>query len=377
MFTPSRLTLARKSRGLSLVQFSAAAGLSTRILSDYENGHKEPSPETLQRLAEALEFPRSFFSESDLEELPAEAVSFRAASKLTARKRDIALNLGEIAVALYQWVGDRFRLPTPDIPTLTTLSTLDGSRLPTQANQVPSNPEMAAEIVRARWGLGNAPAPNMVHLIEAHGARICSLPQACIDVDAFSLWLNGMPFIYLNPSKTAERGRFDSAHELGHLVLHSEKKTLRNPAAEREADRFAAAFLMPRDSVIARVPPNPSIQYVLKAKKLWKVAAIALAHRLYEVGLSSEWHYRMTCVELGKRGYRSAEPSGIARETSQILDKVFRALRDDGITPALVARDLHITINDLNDLVFGLVMTAIEGDGNGGAANRPVLRIVQ
>src|SRR5262249_25241663 len=55
-----------------------------------------------------------------------------------------------------------------------------------------------------------------------------------------------------------------------------------------------------------------------------------------------------------------------------ILDQVFRALRDDDIPPALVTRDLRVTINDLNDLNdLDLVMPAVEGGGNGGAAHRP------
>jgi Zn-dependent peptidase ImmA (M78 family)/transcriptional regulator with XRE-family HTH domain len=377
MFTPSRLTLARKSRGLSLVRLSEGVNLSTKILSEYENGHAEPSQETLQRLADALSFPVSFFSAGDLDELPVDAVSFRAASKLSARKRDIALNLGELATALYDWIGARFRLPAPDIPTLTTSSSLENHRIDTAADQPNNGPELAAEVVRARWGLGNSPAPNMVHLLEAHGVRICSLPRACIDVDAFSLWLDDLPFIFLNTSKTPERDRFDCAHELGHLVLHKEKKTLRNPEAEREADRFAAAFLMPRDSVLSQVPLNPSVPYILKAKRIWKVAAIALAHRLHEVGLSTEWHYRMTCVELGKRGYRGAEPSGIPREPSQVLSKVFHAMRNEGITPRIIAHDLHLNVDDLNDLVFGLVVTAIQGDGNRSSTERPRLSVVQ
>src|SRR3546814_6566541 len=40
------------------------------------------------------------------------------------------------------------------------------------------------------------------------------------NVDAFSCWRNGQPFVFLNTFKSAERSRFDAAHELAHLVLH-------------------------------------------------------------------------------------------------------------------------------------------------------------
>ena len=55
MLTPSRLEIARKRRGLTLTRLAELTGLSTRSISLYENGHSEPSEETLLRLAEVLE----------------------------------------------------------------------------------------------------------------------------------------------------------------------------------------------------------------------------------------------------------------------------------------------------------------------------------
>jgi hypothetical protein len=52
-----------------------------------------------------------------------------------------------------------------------------------------------------------------------------------------------------------------------------------------------------------------------------------------------------------------------ARETSQILDKVFRALKAEGMTKADVARGLAIPLDELNKSIFGLLsLQAIEGD---------------
>jgi hypothetical protein len=49
-----------------------------------------------------------------------------------------------------------------------------------------SHAETIAESLPNRWGLGERRAPNMVHLLEAHGVRVYSLAQECADVDAFS-----------------------------------------------------------------------------------------------------------------------------------------------------------------------------------------------
>ncbi|MEV6314016.1 ImmA/IrrE family metallo-endopeptidase [Streptomyces sp. NPDC051776] len=177
-------------------------------------------------------------------------------------------------------------------------------------------------------------------LLEAHGVRVFSLSRDCPEVDAFSFRDRGIPFILLSTEKTAERGRFDAAHELGHLVMHGEEQVPHGPQAEGEAHRFAAALLMPAADVLAYAPRNPSTNWILQAKRRWKVAAMALAHRLHELNLTTEWQYRTHCVELSRLGYRRDEPqSRLGRETSQVLGKVFAALRAEGIRPADVSRD--------------------------------------
>src|SRR5260363_245495 len=83
--------------------------------------------------------------------------------------------------------------------------------------------------------------------------RVFSLSLDTTDVDAFSLWRQRTPFIFLNTRKSAEHARFDAAHELGHLVLHRHGSP-QGREAEKEADTFASAFLMPRATLLTQVP---------------------------------------------------------------------------------------------------------------------------
>ena len=343
MLTPTRLTVARKRHGLTLTQLAELTGLSTRSLSLYENGHQAPAPDTLTLLAGTLAITEHFLTGPDIDEIPEAAVSFRALSKMTARQLDQALADGRVALLISDWIQARFRLPDPDIPTLTG-----------------HDPESAAEVVRARWGLGERPIGNVLHVLEAHGARIYSLTAANDDLDACSLYWDGKPVIFLSTGKSGERGRFDAAHELGHLVLHGEHLlTSERPTAEAEANRFAAAFLMPRASVLAAGLGNATPDRILRAKQNWNVAAMALTHRLHELDLLTDWGYRNACVQLARLGYRTAEPHGIQRESSQLLGKVFAALRQEGITPARLAADVGITVRELRAHVFGLTLTAV------------------
>ncbi|MGW2281897.1 helix-turn-helix domain-containing protein [Streptomyces sp. NPDC001770] len=361
MLTSSRLILARKRRRMTLSRLSQQSGVSVRSLTAFENGHKDPAPETLELLAAALDLPISFFFASEVEEIEIDALSFRALSKMSALDRDAARSAGRIAIEINRWLEERFTLPKCNVPTLPHLG-----------------PEEAAERVRALWGLGEAPIPNMVHLLESHGVRVFSLAADCSSVDAYSLrWKEKTPFVYLNLEKSGERGRFDAAHELGHLVLHSAHRIPHGPEAEQEAQQFASAFLMPRAGVIAQLLHNADARRILSAKKKWKVAAVALAYRLKDLNLITDWGYRTTVKQLSQMGYRRGEPDGIMRETSQLLSKVFAALRVGGISPVKMADDLRINVDELNRHVFGLVPLALDGDQEPGQdVTRPNLRLV-
>ena len=88
--TPSRLTLARKRRGMTLVRLAGDIGISTRSLSAYENGRQQPMPHALRALADALAVPAAFLQAPEIDEIPPDAASFRALRKMTASQRDTA-----------------------------------------------------------------------------------------------------------------------------------------------------------------------------------------------------------------------------------------------------------------------------------------------
>jgi Zn-dependent peptidase ImmA (M78 family)/DNA-binding XRE family transcriptional regulator len=344
LFTPSRLTLARLRRGYTKSRLAAEAGVTMRSISAHESGESEPSPETLEAIARSLSFPLAFFQRPEVEKPPAVSASFRSMSSMTAAQRHAALGAGALAVELSDWIDRHFRLPESDLPSLRSQS-----------------PEAAADALRECWQLGVKPIRNMVHLLEQHGVRVFSLAEECRQVDAFSVWRSGKPFVFLNTMKSGERSRFDAAHELGHLVLHRHGGPRGGRDAEQESDAFASAFLMPRRSVLAVAPAFPTVTGLIKLKKEWSVAVSALARRLYNVGLLTEWHYRTLMIEMSGLGYRTTEPDPIQRETSQILSKVFASMRQKGWTRASLADELGVYTADIDALVFGLSFVSLTG----------------
>jgi Zn-dependent peptidase ImmA (M78 family)/transcriptional regulator with XRE-family HTH domain len=349
-FNPSRLAVARRRRGMTKTDLALAVGLELRTISAYEAGEFKPSAKAVADLGRVLKFPVTFFFGEDLHEPIPDTASFRAQSKMNAWQRDMALSQGAIALHLNSWLEGRFELPNPAIPEIGRDQT----------------PEAAAEALRHEWGLGVGEVRNTVHLLESKGVRIFALSVKAKEVDAFSMWRGGTPFVFLNTQKTAEHSRFDAAHELGHLVLHRHAAP-QGRQAEKEADAFASAFLMPRASVLAHAPKFTTVEALIRLKKVWSVSAAALAYRFHTLKVLSDWHYRNIYVELSKRGYTKNEPDPAPHEASQLLAKAFSALQEEGVTRQQVARDLCVSTTELDDLLLGLAFGRVDGGKQPGS----------
>jgi Zn-dependent peptidase ImmA (M78 family) len=163
-------------------------------------------------------------------------------------------------------------------------------------------------------------------------------------------------------------------------VLHGGHSASGGREPELEAQRFGAAFLMPRRSLLAMAPRGGDLSRIIRAKHYWNVAVANLAYRMHEVNLLTDWQYRTLFIQISSAGYRTSEPEGSRGETSQLLAKVFESLRAGGVTKADVAKELCINIDDLNKLTFGLMLTPVEGNGHTGQhakqKDRPKLTIM-
>ena len=338
MFSANRLSVARKRRRLTQKALAVKAGISPVTLTRWGSDANEPEREKVELVAKALKFPIDFFYGDDLEELNPDAVSFRSLSSMSARERDAALSAGALAFYFDSWVKDKFNLPEVDLVDMS----------------FERDPASAARTIRQHWGIGETPISHVVKLLESKGVRIFSLSENSRNVDAFSCWRDGTPYLFLNTFKSAEHGRFDAAHELGHLILHRHGGPRHNRDAEREANEFASSFLMPSVDVEARIPYVLSLDQIVNAKKRWGVSVSALTYRLHRLGRISDWHYRDFCIQINRRGYRSMEPDGLPREKSIVWNKVLSSLWRDRITKHHIAEILKIPLEEIEGILSRL-----------------------
>ncbi len=353
----SRLELARKRRGLTKKDLAHNLDVTDRTISNWYN-HSDIDIKFLEKISEILNFPKEFFlEESDLNLPNTETVSFRALSKISSRKRDIALSQTVIAEIINKWLDTKFDLPTPFIPDLHELR--DNSTICTEVTRPEEYSEVlltyaqtCAEVVRKTWGLGEKPISNIISLLESKGIRVFSLSDEAQEVDACCQWINDRPFIFLNIAKSSERCRFDAAHELGHLVMHRHG-IIEGRQMEQEANAFASAFLMPKKSILADPISSLTLKAIITKKKYWKVSAAALTYRYRQLNLITDWNAITIYKKLSELG-RTIEPESIPHERSLLLSKVLNILKSEGLRPSDIANQLKISFEDFNALTFGI-----------------------
>jgi Zn-dependent peptidase ImmA (M78 family)/DNA-binding XRE family transcriptional regulator len=352
-FNPNRLTLFRERGGLTKDQLASACGVSRRTVRDWEAGQVASPP--LDVIAAVLGVEPWLLGRPNSPALDVSGVSFRSLSTLGARQTKRVLAAARLVLELNAWLDEVFRMPAVELPSKEELTGTASCR---------RSPEELAGALRRVWNLGDRPVRNLLGLLERRGIRIFSLPDGDRNVDAFSFWHANRPFIFVNPDRSAERIRFDLAHEVGHLIAHRGITTAREKQFEREADQFASSFLMPAEGIRAQAATGIGelrLPDVFTMKHSWRVAAVAMARRLFDLGLIRDWHYRTWMVELSSRGYRRSEPDGIHPEQSKLITSLLTEARAEGIGLTQMAQSSKVPLRTIEESFFGLAVVPLRG----------------
>ncbi len=365
-FVPARLEMARAIRQMAATDLAAAAGTTPPWVSQAENMKKTPSPELIREFARVLRFPVDFFYRPVASSPPSDAFHFRATSRLAKKDEATARGLSTLAIELSEWIEATYCAPAPAVPELQDLIDSDADLAP----------EQAAEALRGAWGLGVAPIKNLLQLLESKGAKIYSAGGPLQAIDAFSFRHGPTPVIFLNIHKSAERLRFDLAHELGHLVMHGGSLHVEpGKVKEQAANDFASSFLMPRADVLGAIRGNLMLEDIMVLKRRWRVSAMALNLRAHRLGVISEWTYGTLAKQLSMAGFRRGEPgSDLRAECSSLLTQVLSDMRARGEGFTNIAKALSVRAQDIQDLMLGIVTFAIQNDGLDRSSSTAELR---
>ena len=311
------LMTARRASGLAQEELASRASITQAALSRYENALREPEPEVLSRLASALGLADSFFHIAGRVR-GAMAVDVHMHRQQTApvtdwRRLEARLNMYRFhARHLYDEVSIHTDQRIPRFDSFET------------------DPATAAHLVRMQWRLPVGPIRSLIQWVESAGCLVIEEDFETPRVDGLSQWVEDYPIILLNIRTPADRKRLTIAHELGHLSLHS---TDVNQYMEREADEFAAEFLMPAD-VIRPQLRKLSLGRLHDLKREWGVSMQALVERARELGTITAAQRTSFYKQFSTKGWRTREPvsNELTPEHPTLAQAIGQTLASRGLT---------------------------------------------
>lgn len=374
-FVGRRLAQARQARGLTAVSLAEILGITNASISQYEHDKQAPRPELLEKLSAALNVPPLFFL-SPIPEVSGErATKWRSNTTATKFARERAEIRYEWLREIVAYLGRYLDFPALNLPV---------AEVPDDFRELSSTDiDAAAARCRRHWDIGFGPAPDLVLLLESNGVIVSRGRLHAEGLDAFSEWLpSDLPYVFLGSDvNVGVRSRFDAAHELGHLILHRQvsKKQFGKPEdfkiLERQAHRFAAAFLLPREQFFRELWA-PTLDAFATLKPKWRVSIKGMVVHSHRHGLLNDSQYQRLMIGYNRRWkdgepsddvVRVEEPRFLARCVDMLITEKIR--RKDEILS-----DLAFPQADLEELVG-----VPRGFFNAGTAEviplpRPVLR---
>lgn len=345
---PERIREAREARGLSGESFAEAIGVSRQAVAQFETGQTSPGGETMSRIIAETGQPISFFTNVPSRPGEPRAPFFRSLKRMEQQQR-------RRIVRRMQWAGDigmlleRFiDLPAVNFPDFEfDLERGDEDDI-----------ERAAEALRDHWGLGRGPIRGLAAIMEQNGILIVRELVRCQDMDAVSCWIGGRPIVLLSEEVVSgPRDLFNLAHELGHLALHPDVEVsgANLDMIEKQANRFASAFLLPRES-FSREVLGSSLAYFKSLKSRWGVAIAAMAYRSRDLGILSENQYSYLFRQMNAQRIRKVEPLDdmfpVNRPT--VLGEGLRMLVEHGVhSRSQIEASLSLNLRDV-EAIAGL-----------------------
>lgn len=313
IFNGARLKEGRIYRGYTISDLADELNVSKQMISKYENNKATPTFEALLQITRLLNFPREYFYEESVL-VKTGNTYFRSLLSTGKKEREMQYDRVKYLTIIRAMIEEYVDFPNLDVPEF--------------PEEYINDIETVANKLREYWDLGNKPIKNIVYLLETKGFVLTSIKLGKKSIDAFGSHheLDGKSYYSIilgNEKRSFYRRQFDVAHELGHKILHDPYLNIDDLSKEefkqmeQEANNFAAAFLLPKDSFLkdASIHPN-DIMYYISLKKRWGVSVGAMVMRAYKLGAITEGTYQYMQRQISQKGWRTNEPLDDIKEVS-------------------------------------------------------------
>ncbi len=336
-FNGQRLRQARLYNGLTINELAKMLGVSKQAVSQYETANVRPDFEKMKIITDELNFPPSYFFQDDCFDVNTKTTYFRAllSANKNARLQQVT-KIRHLAI-IYQILNKYLEFPKLNLPNLSGF-----------LNAKNIDFENLAQTLRNYWEMGMKPIDDFPYLLEKNGIIVASYPVNQSHIDAYSQKIsvdgNDKYIIVLSNDKNlAARSNFDAAHELGHILLHNWEIDLEElpredfKQQEREANEFAAAFLLPKNAFLKDVSLYPKdLKYYIELKRKWKVSISAMLIRANRLGVLSDNQYQYLMKQMTINNWRQREPLDdiLIKKEPVLLNKSIEILLENEIFDA-------------------------------------------
>jgi Zn-dependent peptidase ImmA (M78 family) len=174
-------------------------------------------------------------------------------------------------------------------------------------------------------------------------------------MDAVSCWQAGRPYVLFSSEvESGPRTVYNLSHEIAHVLLHASVEVTADNLnkIEKQANRFASAFLLPQET-FSREVLGTSLDHFIFLKEKWGIAISAMAYRCKDLGIINDNQFSYVMRQLNLRNIRKKEPLDERFQVREptILGESMRMLSEHGVqTKAQIEETLALNLADIESL---------------------------
>jgi Zn-dependent peptidase ImmA (M78 family) len=283
-----RIKRARIKSALSLEALAQKANniVTKQAISQYEKNQKNPSSTVLIALANALDVSVEYFFRTI--EVQIGEVDFRKHSAFGKKKQEVIKEKVREYLERYIQIEEILEIQSPFVNPIKddNLITMDDI-------------ENIVMRLRKEWNLGFDPIYNIVEMLELKNIKVLLLndDKKFNGLSGHANNDSSHQFIVLNTNRelSDDRKRFTALHELGHQLLpHHELDE------EKASDRFAGAFLFPKESVLKEFGERRtkiSFEELKHIKHKYGISIAGIIFRLHQLRIINDAMFKRFWIQ--------------------------------------------------------------------------------
>ena len=290
---PNMIVLARESRGQTQQDLAEKIKLHRANVSRLEKGETNVHNETLLAISAATCYPPQFFTQGGVV-IPV---------NLAYRKRQ------QVPVKVLTPIEAKMNIIRRNVQFITKALEKNTPKLPAMEVTNDQPPSVIAGLIRERWNVADGVVDDLTAIIEKQGIIISSFDFGTERVDSRSMFTDDKyPIVFVNKNLLGDRLRYSLAYELGQLIMHTFSAISLERDISREANEFAAAFLMPENDIRKDLEKGISLSLLAELKRKWKVSMISILYMADDLGMLTANQKRYLIQQFNEQKIRRREP---------------------------------------------------------------------